>query len=99
MSVRELGEGEYEDGEVYPISLTNALGQAITTERWLNMDQSRQAFWLAEMSSSRVKFVGTVLSRVRQQCELTIVYYDSVGNTGHKISFCISLENFGRFLD
>ena len=99
MSDAELGDHEYEDGELYPLTLTNALGRAITSERWLNIEQARQSFWLTEMQSPNVKFIGTVLSRVRQQVELNIIYYDSAGNTGRKYSFCITLEDFGRFFD
>ena len=98
MSMKELGDHEYDDGELYPLTPTNALGRAITSERWLNVAPACQSYWLAEISSPRVKFVGTVLSRVRQQVELHVIYYDRSGNTGHQRSFCITLENFGRFL-
>ena len=99
MSQDELGDDEYEDGELYVLSLATPLGRAITSERWLNVDQTVQAFWLNEMASPRVKFIGTVLSRVRQQVELSIIYYDGAGNTGQKRSFCISLADFGRFFE
>ena len=98
MSLRELGDDEYLDGELYGLSLANPLGRAITSERWLNMPEARQSFWLNEFSSPRVKFVGTVLSPMRQQVELTVLYYDSAGNTGHKVSFCITLNDFNRFM-
>ena len=98
MSLRELGDDEYDDGEVYGLTLTTPLGRAITSERWLNMDPARQAFWLNEISTPRVKFVGTVLSPQRQQVELTVIYYDSAGNTGHRVSFCITLNDFNRFI-
>ena len=97
MSLQELTGNQYDDGEIYPLDITSPLGQALLLEQWLNLPSSHQAYWISEMYSPRVKFVGTVLSRVRQQVELTYVYRDSIGNTGHRVSFCVSLPDFSRF--
>lgn len=99
MSIRRLSDNQYDDGELYRLDLSNPLGQALLAERWLNMPLNHQTYWLSELYSPRIKFVGTVLSRVRKQVELTYIYHDRIGNTGHQVSFCVSLPNFSRFLD
>ena len=98
MSLQPLTDNQYDDGELHQLNPTNALGQSLLSERWLNLPLSHQTYWTSEMYSPRVKFVGTVLSSVRQQVELTFIYRDSIGNTGHQVSFCVSLSNFSRFL-
>ena len=98
MSLKQLSDNEYDDGELYQLDVSNSLGQALLSERWLNLPLQHQIYWLSEVYSPRVKFVGTVLSRVRQQVELTYIYHDSIGNTGHQVSFCVSLPDFHRFL-
>ena len=97
MSVQRLTDNQYEDGEIYQLDPSSALGQALLSEQWLNIPSDHRIYWLSEMYSPRVKFVGTVLSQMRQQVELTFIYRNSIGNTGHEVSFCVSLENFSRF--
>lgn len=99
MSLERLSDDQYDDGELYRLDIASPLGQALLSERWLNLPLNQQLYWLSEVYSPRVKFVGTVLSRVRAQVELTFIYRDSIGNTGHQVSFCVSLPNFQRFLD
>ena len=98
MSIRPLGDSEYDDGEVYPITLTTPIGLALINDRWLNFSEERQAYWLSELSSPRIRFAGTVISRVRRQVELTIIYADQRGASGRQVSFCITLPDFDRFL-
>ena len=98
MSTSELGDGEYENGELIPVSMTDPLVRAIMYEPWLNVPDGLRAHWLSEMSSPRIKFIGTVLSRVRKQVELTLIYRDQTGATSHQRSICISLSHFERFL-
>lgn len=98
MSTKELREGEYENGDLVPLSNTTLLGQAIVSETWLNMDDQFRDHWLRELSSLRVKFAGTVISAARKQVELSLVYRGDDNETSHIVSFCISLANFERFL-
>ena len=98
MSTEELTDGEYDNGELIAISMTSPLVQAILYEPWLNVSNDQREVWLSELSSPRVKFAGTVLSHVRKQVELTLIYRDQNGETSHQRSICISLADFDRFL-
>ena len=98
MSIRRLTSGEYESNEMTPISLTTPLGRAIVNEEWLNMEPSQQEYWLRELSSLHVEYAGTIISSVRKQVELTLIYRDTALNHGHQVSFCITLADFERFL-
>ena len=98
MSLRALGDDEYDDGEVIPVSLESPVVQALINEPWLNMCDNRREYWLSELRSLRIRFAGTIISRVRRQVELTLIYKDRIGGHGHQISFCITLADFDRFL-
>ena len=98
MSTSELTDGEYENGELIAVSMTSPLTRAIMYEPWLNVSNSQRDIWLSELSSPWIKFAGTVLSRVRKQVELTLIYRDQYGETSHQRSICISLADFDRFL-
>ena len=97
MSIQRLTDNQYDDGEIYQMDPSSDLGRALLSEPWLNMPSNHRDYWISEMYSPRVKFVGTVLSQMRQQVELTYIYRDSIGNTGHEVAFCVSLANFSRF--
>ena len=94
MSLSPLKDGEYDDGEVYRIDFTRGIGQAIAEEEWLNVPAEHQRYWLAVMRSSRCRFIGTVISRVRGQVELTIIFREATSGT---VNFCITLDNMDRF--
>ena len=97
-STAPLGDNEYEDGELVPISSTTVLGRAVMFDPWLNFTPAQHAFWLNEISSPQVKFVGTVLSAARKQVELHIIYRNQAGETSYEEKFCITLPGFERFL-
>ena len=98
MSCQPLKENEYNDGEIVALNRTPMLQAALMTERWLNMPEGLQNHWLRTIRSGVLRFVGTILSEVRQQVEVTLIYPEDSPQTETYIHFCVSLPNFRRFL-
>ena len=92
-STARLGDGEYEFGEIVSLAETPVLTQALLNERWENHNLVAEAHWKAVIQSDRVRFVGTVLSDVRRQIELTVVFRDPE----RVETFCVTLGNYNRF--
>ena len=99
MSSRPLDGSEYTDGEVYDINTPGRalLRNALIEESWVNMSESSRQAWLDLMFSDMVRFVGTVLSAVRSQVEITIVFNEPHPLYGGMVSFCVTLFRFWRF--
>ena len=99
MSTEPLSSGEYSDGEIYSLWAPERviLMHAILTEPWLNMSAETRKNWLILIQSPYVRFVGTVLSRARQQVEITIVFHQPHPVHGCITELCVSLIEFQRF--
>ena len=99
MSTRSLGASEYRDGEVHDLNAPNraVLRTALMQEDWLNMSDATRRYWLQLMTSESVRFVGTVISLVRSQIEITIVFSEAHPLYPGMVSFCVTLSNFWRF--
>ena len=99
LSTLPLRGGDFDDGEIYALDLPSrsTLRQAILSEIWLNMALETQQYWLELMSSSNVRFLGTVVSHVRRQVEITIVFTEAHPIYSGMVAFCISLAAFHRF--
>ena len=92
-SSEKLGDNEYEDGTLVPLSETPLLAHALLTERWENFSLNEEAHWKSVLQSNNIRFAGTVLSDVRRQVELSIIYRDPY----RMDVFCVTLGNYGRF--
>ena len=92
-STARLGDGEYEFGEILSLVETPILTEALLHERWENHDLAAEAYWKATIQSDRVRFVGTVLSDVRRQIELTVVFREPE----RVETFCVTLGDYNRF--
>ena len=92
-STAKLGDDEYDDGTLVPLSETPLLATALLNERWENFSLSEETHWKSVIRSNLLRFVGTVLSDVRRQVEVSLIYREP-----YKIeSFCVTLGNYGRF--
>ena len=91
--VKPLGDDEYENGTIVPLTETPVLTLALLTERWENFDQNDETHWKSVIQSDAPRFVGTVLSDVRRQVEITVVY-----RSPHRVvTFCVTLGDYSRF--
>ena len=93
-----LKEDEYGSGEIVALTRTPILTRALFNERWLNISEETQEYWLSVIRSGSLRFVGTILSETRQQVELTLIYPESSPQAETYIHFCVSLPDFRRFL-
>ena len=93
-----LKTGEYEFGEIIRLDPNSALGNALLTETWLNWSNAGQNKWKSIMGLPEIHFVGTILSPMRQQVEVTIISRQHIPNMGVHAEFCVTLANFHRFL-
>ena len=92
-SKSKLGDNEYDDGTLVPLSETPILRQALLTERWENFELHEEIHWKSVLQSGRLRFAGTVLSDVRRQVELSMIFQDPY----RMESFCVTLGNYSRF--
>ena len=92
-----LDTGDYDDGEVYPLLPNSTLWHALMDELWLNWSLEQQNLWKWKLQQPS-RFVGTVLSRNRQQVEITLIYQDNTGNATGMDTVTVTLANFQRFL-
>ena len=101
LSTRELSAGEYHDGELHCLHATSrtVLKTALLGEPWLNVSDDTRNHWLALMRSPSVRFVGTVISRPRQQVEVSVVFSQPHPVYGGVGSICVTLSHFSRFRD
>jgi len=99
MSSRPLDGSEYTDGEIYDIDTPSRalLRIALIDEPWANMSDLSRQTWLDLMFSDATRFVGTVLSAVRAQVEVTIVFNQPHPQYGGMVAFCVTLFRFQRF--
>ena len=93
-----LKDGEYENGEIIRLDPESALGVALLSEVWLNWPLDAQRRWKSIMVLPDIRFVGTIMSPVRQQIEVTIVSRQHVPGMGIHAEFCVTLSNFQRFV-
>ena len=99
MSPRPLNGTDYVDGEIYDLNLPSRaiLREALLNEQWANMSTYSRQHWLGLMFSSTVRFVGTVLSPIRRQVEITIVFEQRHPVYGRIVAFCVTPFDFHRF--
>ena len=91
-------DGDYLDGEIYPLRPNSILWTALTSEPWLNCSPATQNQYLALLLSPHY-FAGTIISGSRRQVELTIIPFQEASMTpGNVHVISISLGNFRRFL-
>ena len=97
MSQRPFGGSDYEDGEIHRWIPGSPLWLAPTTEPWLNCSPATRDYFVDRLHASH-RFSGTVLSRVRQQVELTYIPHgDPPMTSGPMKLIAISLANLHRF--
>lgn len=97
MSQLPFDSHDFEDGEIKRLVPGSPLWVALVTEPWLNCSESTRNYYIARLNSSH-RFSGTVLSRSRQQLELTYIPFgDPPMLTGPLELIAISLADLHRF--
>ena len=101
LSTRDLSDGEYHDGELHCLHSADrvVLKHALLWEPWLNVSDDTRNHWLALMHSSNARFVGTIISRPRQQIEISVVFAQPHPVYGGVGTICVTLSQFSRFRD
>ena len=97
LSREPFGDGDYDDGEIKELRPGSPLWHALTGEPWLNWPYEHQCMWKLRMRQP-LKFLGTILSPVRQQIEVTLIYQDNVGCSAGMDTVTVTLSEFQRFL-
>ena len=93
-----LKTGEYDYGEIIRLDPNSTLGVALLNETWLNWSAIDQDRWKLIMGLPEIRFMGTILSPVRQQIEVTIISRQPIPTMGVHAEFCVTLADFHRFL-
>ena len=99
LSTRALGDNDYVDGQIYDLFAVtrSVLKDAILGEQWINMSWETRQQWISLMFSPTVRFVGTVVSRSRQQVEVSVMFRTWHPVHGAMVSFVLTLGDFHRF--
>lgn len=98
LSQAQLSDSDYTDGELRPLTVGSLLQSCLMEETWLNCGPETQNFFQSLLRNPHY-FSGTILSRTRQQVELTIITFDTNGTSpGATYVICVTLANFSRFL-
>ena len=91
MSISPLSEEEYATLVTYELDVNSPLGIAILSERWINMEQTRQLFWLQVLAYGVIN-CGVTVCPSREQIEIEVEL-----EPGQSVAFCITLARFERF--
>ena len=93
MSQLPFDSSDYEDGEIHRLIPGSPLWVALTTEPWLNCSPTTREYYIDRLHASH-RFSGTVLSKSRQQVELTYIPHgDPPMTSGPMELISISLAN------
>ena len=97
MSQLPFDSSDYEDGQVHPLVPGSPLWEALMSEPWLNCSKDTRDYYIARLYLDH-KFSGTIISKSRQQIELTYVPFgDPPMTIGPMELISISLPNLHRF--
>ena len=99
LSTRRLGDNEYHDGELHDLHSEDRaiLKHALLYEPWVNVSEETKTYWLNLIYSANTRFVGTVISRPRQQIEVSVIFSRPHPVHGGMGSICVTLSHFARF--
>ena len=88
---------DYDDGEIHRLVPGSPLWNALLTEPWLNCSPATREYFISRLQSCH-RFSGTVLSKTRQQVELTYIPHgDPPMTSGPMELIAISLADLHRF--
>ena len=97
LSQQPFESQDYNDGEIYRLVPGSQLWVALTQEVWLNCSQEIRNYYVDRLLA-RHHFSGTIVSKTRQQVELTYIPLGDVPTQPGPVEIiAVSLANMHRF--
>ena len=99
MSQSPLSDEEHNAAVMKPLRDTPVRYWDILNQTWLNFTPEDQSYWHdIIVLDHTVQYKGSILSRTRQQIEITLLFSEPRPCGAERVRFCITLANFDQYL-